>query len=81
MLPAGATVRCSRLPRRPQETLVEAARFFGPVAVAKCEGLTVRKLYHREFHFFDGENGGWEAEVARMGAEAAAPAPALQHCR
>ena len=42
-----------------QETLLEAAAFFGPEAVAKCASLTVRKLYQREYHFFSpsGEGG------------------------
>ena len=36
---------------------METARFFGEEAVAQCERLTVRKLYNREYHFFDGDKG------------------------
>lgn len=42
----------------PQETLVAAAGFFGPEAVAKVTRLTVRKLYQREYHFFDSDGKG-----------------------
>ncbi len=39
-----------------------AAGFFGPEAVAKVTRLTVRKLYQREYHFFDSDGkGGWPA--------------------
>lgn len=35
-----------------------AAGFFGPEAVAKVTRLTVRKLYQREYHFFDSDGKG-----------------------
>lgn len=38
---------------------MEAARYFGAAAVERCQRLTVRKLYNREFHFFEGDKGGW----------------------
>ncbi|KAL4420391.1 hypothetical protein ABPG75_010047 [Micractinium tetrahymenae] len=58
---AGTTVTVQTGPaedaalRRAKETLVAAAGFFGPEAVAKVSRLTVRKLYQREYHFFDAD--------------------------
>lgn len=46
---------------------MEAARFFGAEAEARCRRLTVRKLYQREFHFFDGDKGGLGGWVAWVG--------------
>lgn len=54
---------------RAQETLLEAAAYFGPEAVAKCASLTVRKLYQREYHFFS-PSGEGEPERAGPCTEA-----------
>jgi hypothetical protein len=56
----------------PQATLVEAARYCGAEAAARVERLTVRKLYQREYHFFDGDTGelgwaGWAGQAYVVG--------------
>lgn len=63
-LPASLTVVLTVVPL--QETLLEAAGYFGAEAVAKCASLTVRKLYQREYHFFSPSGEGGKDVFVRM---------------
>ncbi|KAL4860241.1 GABA transporter 1 [Chlorella vulgaris] len=63
--------------RRAKATLVEAARYCGAEAAARVERLTVRKLYQREYHFFDGDTDVGDSRLHAL--EWAAGLAAVQH--
>ena len=60
---------------------MEAALFFGSQAAEKVGRLTVRKLYQREYHFFDGDKGeGSKRSTSELAPARRAPAGGRVRC-